>query len=234
MTFFSELIRGLWKENPTFRIVLGMCPTLAVTTTLQNGLGMGMATLFVLVCSNVVISMVRNVIPDKVRIPCYIVIAATFVTMVELLMKAYAPALNKSLGIFIPLIVVNCIILGRAEAYASKNPVHLSLADGLGMGLGFTLSLSVIASVRELLGNGSLTVWNDLAWNLKEYTSILLVTLPPGGFITLGLLLAGMNRIEIRKAEREGRAYTPSHLANCRQCVVGCWTPTSGDTPVKS
>ncbi len=225
MTFFSELIRGLWKENPTFRIVLGMCPTLAVTTSLQNGLGMGVATLFVLVGSNVLISMVRNLIPDKVRIPCYIVIAATLVTMVDLLMKAYTPALSKSLGIFIPLIVVNCIILGRAEAYASKNPPLLSLADGIGMGLGFTLSLAVISTIRELLGSGSLTVWGSLAFNLKDYTSILLVTLPPGGFITLGALLALMNKIEIRAAEREGRAFVPSAMANCRQCVIGCWTP---------
>lgn len=223
MTFFSEILRGLWKENPTFRIVLGMCPTLAVTTSLQNGLGMGVATLFVLVCSNVVISMVRNLIPDKVRIPCFIVIAASFVTIVELVLKAYAPALNRSLGIFIPLIVVNCIILGRAEAYASKNNPWLSLADGIGMGLGFTCALAVLASIRELIGTGSLTVWGDLAFNLKGYTSLLLVTLPPGGFITLGLLLAVMNRIELRKAEREGRAFAPSTLANCRQCVVGCW-----------
>ncbi len=230
MTFFSEVLRGLWKENPTFRIVLGMCPTLAVTTSLQNGLGMGVATLFVLIGSNVLISLVRNVIPDKVRIPCYIVIAATLVTMVDLLMKAYTPALSKSLGIFIPLIVVNCIILGRAEAYASKNPPLMSLADGLGMGLGFTLSLSVISTVRELLGNGSITVWGSLAWNLKDYTSILLVTLPPGGFITLGCLLAAMNKYEIRLAERQGRSYSPARPANCRQCVIGCWNP---DGPAK-
>jgi electron transport complex protein RnfE len=209
-----------------------MCPTLAVTTSLQNGLGMGAATLFVLVCSNVVISLVRNLIPDKVRIPCYIVIVASFVIVVELLMKAYAPpVLNQNLGIFIPLIVVNCIILGRAEAYASKNPPLLSLADGIGMGLGFTLSLSIISTMRELLGNGSLTVWGDLAFNLKDYTAILLVTLPPGGFITLGCLLAVMNKIEIRAAEREGRAFVPSRIANCRQCVVGCWTTPGEKTP---
>jgi electron transport complex protein RnfE len=231
MTFFSELIRGLWKENPTFRIVLGMCPTLAVTTSLQNGLGMGVATVFVLVGSNLLISLVRNVIPDKIRIPCYIVIVATLVTVVDLLMKAYTPALSKSLGIFIPLIVVNCIILGRAEAYASKNPPMLSLADGLGMGIGFTLSLSVISTVRELLGNGSITVWGNLAWNLKDYTSILLVTLPPGGFITLGCLLAAMNKYEIRLAEREGRAYIPARPANCRQCVIGCWNPADKAKP---
>jgi electron transport complex protein RnfE len=230
MSFFTELIRGLWKENPTFRIVLGMCPTLAVTTSLQNGLGMGVATLFVLIGSNVLISLVRNVIPDKVRIPCYIVIVATLVTIVDLLMKAYTPALSKSLGIFIPLIVVNCIILGRAEAYASKNPPMLSLADGLGMGLGFTLSLAVISTVREVLGNGSLTVWGDLAWNLKDYTAIMLVTLPPGGFITLGLLLAAMNKYELRLAEKEGRAFVPAHTANCRQCVIGCWNPPAGES----
>jgi electron transport complex protein RnfE len=231
MTFFSELVRGLWKENPTFRIVLGMCPTLAVTTSLQNGLGMGVATLFVLIGSNVLISLVRNVIPDKVRIPCYIVIVATLVTIVDLLMKAYTPALSKNLGIFIPLIVVNCIILGRAEAYASKNNPLFSLADGIGMGLGFTLSLTVISSLREVLGNGSLTIWGDLAFNLKDYTSILLVTLPPGGFITLGALLALMNKIEIRTAEKEGRAFVPSRIANCRQCVIGCWTAPGETTP---
>ena len=231
MSFWSELLRGLWKENPTFRIVLGMCPTLAVTTSLQNGLGMGVATLFVLVGSNVLISAVRNLIPDKVRIPCYIVIAATLVTMVDLLMKAYTPALSRSLGIFIPLIVVNCIILGRAEAYASKNPPLLSLADGIGMGLGFTLSLAVISTVRELLGNGSITVWGNLAWNLKDYTAILLVTLPPGGFVTLGCLLAAMNKYEIRLAERDGRSYVPAHSANCRQCVIGCWNPPESPKP---
>jgi len=231
MTFFSEIVRGLWKENPTFRILLGMCPTLAVSTSVQNAIGMGMATLFVLVCSNVVISTLRKLIPDKVRIPCFIVIVATFVTVVDLLMKAYTPALNKSLGIFIPLIVVNCIILGRAEAYAAKNRPLLSLADGLGMGLGFTLSLVVISAVREILGNGSLTIWGGLAWNLQDYTAMLLVVLPPGGFITLGCLLAAMNRYEMRRAEREGRVYVPARSADCRQCVVGCWNPPGPDKP---
>jgi len=185
----------------------------------------------VLVCSNVAVSSVRKLIPDKVRIPCFIVIAATFVIIVELLMKAYAPALNKSLGIFIPLIVVNCIILGRAEAYAAKNPPLLSLADGLGMGLGFTLSLAVIAAIRELLGNGTLTIWGDLAWQASGYTPMLLAILPPGGFITLGCLLAAMNRYEMRLAEREGRVYKPARPAECRQCVVGCWDASGTARP---
>ena len=148
MSLISEVTRGIIKENPTFRLVLGMCPTLALTTSLENALGMGVACIFVLICSNAAISALRNVIPSAVRIPCYIVVIAAFVQVVDLLMQAYTPALADSLGIFIPLIVVNCIILGR-EAYASKNGVLYSMADGLGMGLGFTLSLNIIAIVRE-------------------------------------------------------------------------------------
>jgi Na+-translocating ferredoxin:NAD+ oxidoreductase subunit E len=155
---------GIFKNNPTFRLVLGMCPTLAVTTSLENALGMGLAAAFVLVCSNALVSALRKVIPDAVHIPCYIVIIATFVTAIDLLMQAYLPDLSASLGIFIPLIVVNCIILGRAEAFACKNGVLASIADGLGSGLGFTLSLALIASVREIVGAGTLTVWGDLAF----------------------------------------------------------------------
>jgi len=191
---------------------------------------MGIATLSVLAGSNLVISLVRNVIPAKVRIPCFILIVATFVTVVDLLMRAFAPALNDSLGIFIPLIVVNCIILGRAEAFASKNGPLYAVADGLGMGLGFTLSLSVISSIRELIGFGSLTVWSGLSWHIPNYTAILLTILPPGGFITLGCLLAGINRLEIRKAEKEGRIYIPPST-DCRSCVIGCGIPRE-DAPL--
>lgn len=163
MKFVTDLTRGLFRENPTFRLLLGMCPTLAVTTSLENALGMGIASTFVLVCSNMVISMLRKVIPAAVRIPCFIVVIATFVTVVDLLMQAYAPALAASLGIFIPLIVVNCIILGRAEAFASRNAVIYSIADGIGMGFGFTVALSIIASLREFLGAGSITLWGEIA-----------------------------------------------------------------------
>ena len=155
---------GIFKNNPTFRLVLGLCPTLAVTTSLENALGMGLAATFVLICSNGLVSLLRKAIPDAVHIPCYIVIIATFVTAIDLLMQAYLPDLSASLGIFIPLIVVNCIILGRAEAYACKNGVIDSLADGFGSGVGFTLALSLIAAVREIVGAGTLTVWGDLAF----------------------------------------------------------------------
>jgi electron transport complex protein RnfE len=184
--------RGVVAENPTFRLVLGMCPTLAVTTEAVNGIGMGLATAFVLVCSNVAVSLLRAVIPAKVRIPAYIVVIATFVTVVDLMMNAYAHDLHKALGVFIPLIVVNCIILGRAEAFASKNDVLPSAADGLGMGLGFTLSLTLLGSVRELLGSGT---WFGLPVLAAGYQPLIVMILPPGAFITLGFLLAGMNRI---------------------------------------
>ena len=220
MKFFAELVRGLWKENPTFRIVLGMCPTLAVSTSVQNALGMGLAATFVLVCSNVAVSSVRKLIPDKVRIPCFIVIAATFVIIVELLMKAYAPALNKSLGIFIPLIVVNCIVLGRAEAFASKNGVLDSAADGLGMGLGFTLALSLIASIREILGTSMLTVWGDLKFAMPVDAGMILFILPAGGFITLGCLLGLINHLQARAAVRSGKALPPPLQLDCRSCTL--------------
>jgi electron transport complex protein RnfE len=171
---------GIFKNNPTFRLVLGLCPTLAVTTSLENALGMGLAATFVLVCSNGIISALRKLIPAAVHIPCYIVIVATFVTATDLLMQAYLPALSESLGIFIPLIVVNCIILGRAEAFASKNGVIDSLADGLGAGVGFTLALALIAAVRELLGAGSLTIWGDIAIKNIHSNSIVLAILPAG------------------------------------------------------
>jgi electron transport complex protein RnfE len=220
MGLWNELTRGIVKENPTFRLVLGMCPTLAVTTSLENALGMGVAATFVLLCSNSVISALRNVIPATVRIPSYIVIIAAFVTIVDLLIQAFAPALAQSLGIFIPLIVVNCIILGRAEAYASKNSVLYSAADGIGMGLGFTLALSVIAMIREFIGSGSITLWGSLALtNLHSHTVVLFV-LPAGGFVTLGLILAGINRLQRWQAERNGEVAPLPLELDCRHCTL--------------
>lgn len=185
------LLNGIIKENPTFVLLLGMCPTLGTTTSAANGLGMGLATLFVLACSNAAISALRNLIPDKVRIPTFIVVIATFVTLLEMLMKAYVPALYASLGLFIPLIVVNCIVLARAEAFASKNTVFYSTLDGVGIGLGFTLALTLLGSVRELLGTGKL-------FNLTvfpENYGILIFVLAPGAFIALGYLIALINRL---------------------------------------
>ncbi len=187
----TVLVNGILKENPTFALVLGMCPTLATTTSAINGMSMGLATMFVLICSNVVISLLKNLIPDKVRIPAFIVVIATFVTMVELLMKAYLPDIYNVLGLFIPLIVVNCIVLGRAEAFAAKNGVGLSAIDGLGMGLGFTLSLTVIGAVRELLGTGCV-----FGMNLYSETyGMLIFVLAPGAFIVLGYLMALMQKL---------------------------------------
>jgi electron transport complex protein RnfE len=192
LKFFTN---GLLRENPTFVLVLGTCPTLAVTTAAINGLGMGAATTFVLVFSNLLISLLKNYIPDKVRIAGFIVIIATFVTIVDLVMKAYTPDLYKALGIFIPLIVVNCIILGRAEAFAQKNEVLPSILDGLGMGLGFTLAITLIGSIREILGNGSIFNIPLLGENA---TTILIFVLPPGAFVTYGFLIAIMNRIKYK------------------------------------
>jgi electron transport complex protein RnfE len=186
---------GLLKENPTFVIVLGTCPTLAITTAAVNGIGMGAATTFVLVFSNFFIALLKNFIPDKVRIAAFIVVIATFVTIVDLVMKAYTPDLYKALGIFIPLIVVNCIILGRAEAFAQKKPVWPSLLDGLGMGLGFTLAITLIGSIREILGNGSIFGVRLMA---EQATTILIFVLPPGAFVTYGFLIAIMNRIKLK------------------------------------
>ncbi len=185
-------LKGLLKENPVFVMVLGMCPTLGTTTSAMNGLGMGLATLFVLTMSNFVISLVAKYIPDKVRIPAYIVIIATFVTITDLTLHAYAPALHKELGLFIPLIVVNCIILGRAEAFASKNGVLDSVLDGLGMGLGFTIALTILGSIREILGVGKI-----FGYNLHIYhgDGILVFVLAPGAFLVLGYLIALANRL---------------------------------------
>ncbi len=196
MSAWKEFTKGLWDQNPTLRLILGMCPTLAVTTSANDAFGMGISATFVLVASNVAISALRKIIPDSVRLPAFIVVIATFVTVVDLLMKAYTPELYKSLGIFIPLIVVNCIILGRAEAYAFKNNVALSLIDGLGMGAGFTLGLLTLGSIRELLGNGSVFGMSLLGGG---YEPILIFVLPPGAFIALGFLIAGMNKLELRR-----------------------------------
>lgn len=194
------LLNGLIHENPTFRLVLGMCPTLAVTTAASNGIGMGLATTFVLVCSNLVISLLRNFIPSKVRIPAYIVVIATFVTIVDQFMKAYLPALSASLGLFIPLIVVNCIIFARAESFAGKNSPLASVVDGLGMGLGFTLAITLLSCIRELLGAGTLFGVAVLGAN---YPPALLFILAPGGFITLGLVLMGVNLLLAKLQKRQ-------------------------------
>ncbi len=193
---------GIIPENPTFRLVLGTCPTLAVTSSALNGLGRGAAATFVLVCSNIAISLLRKFIPDQVRIPAFIVVICTFVTMVQLLMQAFLPSLYESLGIFIPLIVVNCIILARAEAFASKNPPLASAFDGLGMGIGFTLALTLIGTIRELIGSGSVFGINVLG---ASYEPMLLIVLASGGFLTFGLLLGVFNLI-VKKIEKKNAA----------------------------
>ncbi len=187
--------KGLLEENPVFFQAIGMCPTLAVTTSIENGIGMGLATTSVLACSNVVVSIIRKIVPDKVRIPCYIVVIASFVTIVQFLLEGFLPQLNASLGIFIPLIVVNCLILARAEAFASKNNPVLSLADGVAMGLGFTVALGVISAVRELIGSGALLGMTILP---EEFPRTLIMVLPPGAFFTLGFLMAFLNYLKGR------------------------------------
>ena len=189
---FQLITKGLVKENPTFVLLLGMCPTLATTSSAINGMSMGLATTFVLLCSNVVISLLKNLIPDKVRIPAFIVVIASFVTIVQLCMQAYLPDLYASLGLFIPLIVVNCIVLGRAEAFAAKNNAGLSALDGIGMGLGFTLSLTILGAIRELLGTGKVfdfTIFPD------SY-GMLLFVLAPGAFIALAYVMALVNKLK--------------------------------------
>ena len=189
---WKNLTRGIVRENPTFVMLLGMCPTLGVTTSASNGLGMGLATLFVLMLSNLAISSVKSLIPEMVRIPCYIVIIASFVTVVDLLMSAYLPGLHAKLGIFIPLIVVNCIILGRAEAFASKNNLLQSLLDAVGMGLGFTLGLTSLGIVREILGSGSLFGWSFVG---EGADTVLLFIMPPGAFLALAGLIIIFNKV---------------------------------------
>lgn len=188
----QEFTKGLWEEIPPFRLVLGLCPTLAVTKSVDSGIGMGLATTFVLLCSNILISMLRNVIPAKVRIACYIIVIATFVTVVELVMQAFTYPLFLKLGIFIPLIVVNCIVLGRAEAFASKNGVLASTADGLGIGLGYTLALGLLGAVREILGYGTVLGHSVFGPSYEPFT---FAVEAPGAFVCLGLMLCLMNLV---------------------------------------
>jgi electron transport complex protein RnfE len=192
MSVVKEFTKGFWQELPPFRLVLGLCPTLAVTTMAENGLGMGLATTFVLVLSNFLVSILRKLIPSKVRIASYIVVIASFVVMAELLLQAYWYPMYKALGIFVPLIVVNCIILGRAEAFASKNPIILSVADGLGIGLGFTISLTILGGIREILGSGKLLMWSS-------FEPLSFMVKAPGAFVCLGFLLGLMNIISRRR-----------------------------------
>lgn len=205
----TVFLNGIFTENPTFRLVLGMCPTLAVSTTVFQGLGMGLATTFVLVFSNLVIALLRNIIPDKVRIPAFIVVIATFVTIVDLMLKAFIPSLSQSLGIFIPLIVVNCIIFARAESFASKNNVLLSLTDGLGMGLGFTLGITLLSACRELLGNGTLLGAQVMP---EGFQPMAIALRPPGGFIMLGILLVLINAAGKAFARRKAQKAKEAEL----------------------
>jgi electron transport complex protein RnfE len=193
---------GIFTENPTFRIMVGMCPTLAISIAVIDGIGMGLAATFVLVGSNVITSLLRNFIPDKVRIPAFVLIIATFVTIVQLLLKGFVPALDKSLGLYIPLIVVNCIIIARAEAFAYKNTVMASLFDGIGMGLGFTIALVILASVRELFGSGA---YAGIKLFGEDFQAIGYLAIQPGGFITLGLLLGLINWLSLRKQRKGAR-----------------------------
>ena len=205
MSALKELTKGLYRENPVFRLALGLCPALAVSTSVKNSLGMGAAATFVLLGSNIVIALLGKVIPAKVRIPCFIVVIASFVTIVELVMGAYLPELAKSLGIFIPLIVVNCIILGRAEAFASKNGLWLSIMDGIGMGLGFTLAIVLIGAIREILGDGKLFGYMVFG---PDFQPMLIMILAPGAFITIGLLMGYFNLRDAR-AQRKAEAARP-------------------------
>ncbi len=197
MSQLRNFTKGLWSDNPVLRLLLGLCPVLAVTTSAENAVGMGAATTFVLLCSNVVVSSLKRIVPSQMRIPIFIVIIASFVTVVDLVLKGYFYDLSKSLGLFIPLIVVNCLILGRAESFASKNGVFASLVDGLGMGLGFTLALTVLGAIREVLGAG--TLFGMMVTG--EGAQVLLFVLPPGAFLTLGFLLWLMNELDARRAK---------------------------------
>lgn len=216
----ERLYNGVIKENPTFVLMLGMCPTLAVTTSAVNGLGMGLSTMVVLIMSNMMISMLRKIIPDKVRIPAFIVIVASFVTIVQLLIEAYLPELNESLGIYIPLIVVNCIILGRAEAYASKNPVLPSIFDGIGMGLGFTIALTILGACREIIGAG--TIFGHEIGFLSGYEPFTIFIMAPGAFFMLCILTALQNRLKLKSATNgEGSTTTPPLACggHCDSCI---------------
>ena len=212
--YVERLYNGLVKENPVFVLMLGMCPTLAVTTSAINGFGMGMSSLVVLAVSNLVISMLRKIIPDEVRLPAFIVVVASFVTVVELLMEAYLQSLYAALGIYIPLIVVNCIILGRAEAYASKNPPLLSLFDGIGMGLGFTVGLTIIGAIREILGSGSI-----FGITIPGYEPMAFFIRAPGAFLVLAVLVAIMNAVGIKNRANK---ITEGCDGCCASCSTGC------------
>ena len=217
-SYFHDFIKGIWQENPVLVLLLGTCPTLAVTSSATNGLGMGCATTFVLCTSNIVISIIAGIVPQKIRIPVYIIVIATFVTVVHLLMQAYAPpALCQSLGIFIPLIVVNCIVLGRAEAFAAKNNPLRSFLDGLGMGLGFTLTLTMLGMLREFLSSGMIfEVKLITAWE----TDFLLPAAAPGAFIIVGCILAAKSYFSRRAAIKAGKLYVPPKGLDCRQCGI--------------
>ena len=210
-SLFKEFSKGIVIENPVLRLVLGTCPTLATTTSVQSAVGMGLAASIVLVCSNIVISALRKVIPSKVRIPAYIVVIASFVTVVQMLVKAFTPELDEQLGVYLPLIVVNCIILGRAEAFAGKNPVLASAVDGLGMGVGFTAALFLMSSVREILGAGA---FYGISIPFLAENPMLIFILPPGGFFVFGLLMAVVNRL----AEKRGRPR--AELRGCEACPM--------------
>lgn len=209
-------MNGIVTENPTFVQCIGLCPTIAVSSSAQNGFGMGLAATFVLLCSNIVISAIRKIVPDEIRIPIFIVVIAGFVTVVQFLMEGFAPALNRSLGIFIPLIVVNCIILARAEAFASKNGVIDSAFDGIGMGLGFTIALTILGGVRELLGGGTLF---GAAIVPAAYQPALIVILAPGGFMMLGIAMAIFRALQARAARKKGKP-VPQAAAGCGSCAM--------------
>ena len=229
-TPIERLFNGIVKENPTLVLLLGMCPTLAVTTSAINGAGMGLTTTAVLMLSNAIISALRKIIPDRVRIPAYIVIVASLVTIVQFLLEAYIPALNASLGLYIPLIVVNCIILGRAESYAAKNPVIPSFFDGIGMGLGFTCSLTVLGACREILGAGQIFGFQIL----PEGISATIFILAPGAFLVLAFLIAIMNRVNRKEAEKAGKQYEPIQgCGDCQNCSNGKCSSKFYDTDVK-
>lgn len=224
-----EFSKGLIKENPVLRLVLGTCPTLATTTSLESAIGMGLSAAIVLVCSNIVISALRKVIPQKVRIPCYIVVIAGFVTVVQMLVKAFLPALDQQLGVYLPLIVVNCIILGRAEAFAGKNGVAASALDGLGMGVGFTAALVLMGGVRELLGAGTLLGFQILPESVPPMT---IFVLAPGGFFVFGILMACANKL----AERKGKPKATLGCAGCpmaETCTVADKVACTGEKEEK-
>lgn len=219
-SLFKEFSKGIVRENPVLRLVLGTCPTLAVTTSLESAVGMGLAASVVLVCSNIVISAMRKIIPQKVRIPAYIVIIAGFVTIVQMLVRAFLPQIDEMLGVYLPLIVVNCIILGRAEAFAGKNPVLASAADGLGMGVGFTCALLLMGGIRELLGAGSLYGFTVLPESVPPMTVFVLA---PGGFFVFGILIALANKL----AEKKGKP--KAELKGCSSCPMAATCSMKGD-----